>query len=305
MKIPSSLTLAEIQTSFRDAQQAIRALEIGMIPLKGGRVTDAGKPINPFDYVRKYDLEAAIRNLNVTIIDIERTVVRMTQPVTTIINEVTEAADITEYSDSFDRALLSGLKTPWFIVPLLSSAPSGTWAQGTAQILTNQLVLTSVGPNNPSTKRAAWVIPGLLVNHTVWASSQFARALIAGESGTGSLSGPSTNINAGDTGTSTGYILGVRNGQYRLDGRVDDAATNLVAATNIGGYPVTLELRCYITGPSENTLWILKDGVTVNTVVDTTGTIQGTGTPGFYCVCQQTGGFQESITVDDFVGGIL
>ena len=63
MRIPSTLSLAAVQSSLKDVQSAIRPLETGLIELKGGRVTGAGKPINGFDYVRKYDLDIAVRQI--------------------------------------------------------------------------------------------------------------------------------------------------------------------------------------------------------------------------------------------------
>ena len=63
MKIPNALTLAEIQSAFRDIEESLYGLETGVIPLHGGRVTGAGKPLDAFDYIRKFDLDTESSDL--------------------------------------------------------------------------------------------------------------------------------------------------------------------------------------------------------------------------------------------------
>lgn len=72
MRIPTSVVLESIQASFRDVQLALRPIETGLISLRGGRIMDAGKPVNDFDYVRKFDMDAAITDLIEEIKDLKK-----------------------------------------------------------------------------------------------------------------------------------------------------------------------------------------------------------------------------------------
>lgn len=213
----------------------------------------------------------------------------------------------TQYSDNFTRASLHGVNTPWFFDPILNLAiPAGTWAFATANITANQLVLTSFGPNNPATKRASWLLPVSLQNSRVWGANQFSRLVVTAETGTGSFSGPAVCVNESYGVANTGYFIAIRNGQWRLmrqDG--NGSQTQLIAATNIGGFTATIELRCSATGVAQNTLTVLVNSIVVGTIVDNTGTINRTGIPAIYIECQTTGGVTESLSCSSFAGGVL
>lgn len=56
MRLPTALTLEEMRQCFRSVQQDIKPLTSGNLELGGRRVVGAGRPIDPFDYVRLYDL---------------------------------------------------------------------------------------------------------------------------------------------------------------------------------------------------------------------------------------------------------
>lgn len=58
--IPNTLTLPEIQSAFRQVQTALKPLSTGLIDLNGRRVVNAGKAIQPFDYVRLEEVESLI-----------------------------------------------------------------------------------------------------------------------------------------------------------------------------------------------------------------------------------------------------
>lgn len=58
-----SLDLTEINRALRDINATLAPLEAGFITLRGGRVTNAGEPIEPFDYVRLYDVEKKLEEV--------------------------------------------------------------------------------------------------------------------------------------------------------------------------------------------------------------------------------------------------
>lgn len=58
--IPNELTLAAMQAAFRDLSQKIDALTVRNVDLNGRRVINAGKAVQPFDYVRKIEVEELV-----------------------------------------------------------------------------------------------------------------------------------------------------------------------------------------------------------------------------------------------------
>lgn len=61
--IPPRLTLTDVQSSFREVQSQLQLLLRQFVDLNGRRIGNAGEAIAPFDYVRKYELDMAVKAL--------------------------------------------------------------------------------------------------------------------------------------------------------------------------------------------------------------------------------------------------
>ncbi len=64
MKIPEKFTLEAIKEFARDVYAKIQVLSTGDFDLKGRRITNAGAAVDGFDYVRKADVDRAVKSID-------------------------------------------------------------------------------------------------------------------------------------------------------------------------------------------------------------------------------------------------
>ena len=75
----NNLTLNEVNQALQEITEILKPLENGLLDLKSGRVTNAGAPIAPFDYVRQYDLDAKLQQVRTEIQKLQAQVDRLAQ----------------------------------------------------------------------------------------------------------------------------------------------------------------------------------------------------------------------------------